>query len=141
VDGAWQRRWTGQGVAIGMIEQNIQTDHPDLADNSLAALSAERFSNTSSSWRRNRYVLERKVSFDSFCPEAELLLCCTRTQMDAERAERIKVLLQEDLDWKVLLALASQHGVLPCLCWHLKPYADVIPGVFLEELRDNRSIR
>ncbi len=52
-------------------------------------------------------------------PEAELLLCCARTAMDAERAERIRQLLQEDLNWDYLLQAALKRRVMPLLYWHL----------------------
>ncbi len=48
-------------------------------------------------------------------PEVELLLSCARTYIDPKRAERIKTLLQEDIDWDYLLRTARLHGVIPLL--------------------------
>lgn len=47
--------------------------------------------------------------------EAELLLCCSRTRVDAERAERIKALVHRGVDWRYLIDLAYTHQVLPLL--------------------------
>ncbi len=48
-------------------------------------------------------------------PEIELLLCCARTYIDFARAERIKILLKEDLDWDYLIQIALWQGVIPLL--------------------------
>jgi len=70
------------------------------------------------------------------CPEAELLLCCARTQMDPERAERIRTLLREDLDWDYVRGLAFRHGMLPLLYWHLNAiYPEAVPNASLDSLR------
>jgi hypothetical protein len=52
-------------------------------------------------------------------PEDELLLCCARIQMETGRAEYIRMLLKEDLDWDYLFASALRHGMMPLLHWHL----------------------
>ena len=46
------------------------------------------------------------------CPEAELLICCARTRMNPERAEQIKALLQNDIDWAYLSRMALLHGMV-----------------------------
>jgi hypothetical protein len=47
--------------------------------------------------------------------EVELLFCCTRTHIDSEIAERIRTLLQQDIDWAYLIQTAAQHGIIPLL--------------------------
>ena len=67
----------------------------------------------------------------------ELLLCCARTQMDAARAERIRALLREELDWDYLLGTAFRHGMLPLLYWHLNAICpEAVPKSSLDSLRD-----
>lgn len=39
VTGAWNAGWTGAGVAIGIIDDGVQMNHPDLVSNLSAALS------------------------------------------------------------------------------------------------------
>jgi hypothetical protein len=48
-------------------------------------------------------------------PEAELLLACARTTMDADQAARAGTLLHRDLDWPYLTRTAIRHGVAPLL--------------------------
>jgi hypothetical protein len=53
-------------------------------------------------------------------PEAELLLCCARTRMRPEIAERIRAAAREEVNWLHLSRLALRHGVLPLLCTNLQ---------------------
>jgi hypothetical protein len=53
-------------------------------------------------------------------PEEDLLLCCSRTELDSERAERIKVLLKKEIEWLYLIQLALRHGLVPLLYRNLK---------------------
>jgi hypothetical protein len=52
--------------------------------------------------------------------EVELLLACSRPQMDKESRERICRLLQEEIDWDWVFKAARSHGVLPILYHNLK---------------------
>ncbi len=52
--------------------------------------------------------------------EVELLLCCARTHVDPEGAERISHLLGRELDWNYLIGKASWHGLLPLLYWNIR---------------------
>lgn len=71
-------------------------------------------------------------------PEAEVLLCCARTQMDAVRAERLRVLLGEKLDWDYVLETAQQHGMTPLLYWHLHATCpEAVPHMVLADLQDD----
>ncbi|BAZ11075.1 hypothetical protein NIES4071_29000 [Calothrix sp. NIES-4071] len=62
---------------------------------------------------------KQKTSYN-FSPELELLLCCTRTKIDDKIAERIKILVKQDIDWQYLVQTAMTHGVMPLLYWNLK---------------------
>ena len=69
-------------------------------------------------------------------PERALLLCCARTQMDAEKTEQLRALLREDLDWAYLLETAWRHGTMPLLYWHLNALCpEAVPDRHLERLR------
>jgi hypothetical protein len=48
-------------------------------------------------------------------PEIELLLCCSRTQLTPEIQDKIKVLVEQEIDWKYLMTLAARHGLMPLL--------------------------
>lgn len=70
-------------------------------------------------------------------PEVELLLCCARTCIDSETAERIKTLLQEDIDWDYLIRTALSHGVMPLLYWSLNATCpEAVPNGRLAQLCD-----
>lgn len=69
-------------------------------------------------------------------PEVELLLCCARTRIDSETAERIKTLLQENIDWAYLIQTALRQGTMPLLYWNLNTTCpEAVPKVILSELR------
>lgn len=72
------------------------------------------------------------------CPETEILLCCARTRKTTETGDRIRALLQEDIDWDYLLATARRHRVAPLLYWHLKAVCpDAVPERVLAHLRNH----
>src|SRR2546425_5642680 len=82
-------------------------------------------------------------------PEDELLLCCARTHIDAARAERIRALLQHNLDWAYLHQAAYAHMMRPLLYWHLritcpeavpKTAMDYLQESFQQNLRYNRHL-
>jgi len=69
-------------------------------------------------------------------PEAQLLLCCARTQIDAGNAERIITLLQENIDWSYLLQMAFRHNLAPLLYRSLESVAPTtLPETVRAELR------
>ena len=77
------------------------------------------------------------ASISDVRPEAELLLCCARTRLDAEQTVRIKSLLQQKLDWEYLLRAATQHGVMPLLYSHLSAICpEAVPEVYFKRLQD-----
>jgi hypothetical protein len=72
------------------------------------------------------------------CSEAELLLLCARTQMDGTRADRIRSIVREGVDWGGLLRIGSRHGMMSLLYWHLNAVCpESVPPGALEELRDS----
>ncbi len=71
-------------------------------------------------------------------PEGELLLACARTRMDPPTAERLRGLLDRELDWEYILRTARWHGVLPLVHWHLKGVEPgLLPAGVPERLRES----
>jgi hypothetical protein len=74
-------------------------------------------------------------------PEAQLLLCCARTQIDAADAERIITLLQETIDWAYLLEMAFRHNLAPLLYRSLEAVAPAaIPETVRAELEEQIQV-
>jgi hypothetical protein len=81
--------------------------------------------------------LSIKESARTTRPEIELLLCCARTQIDPMTVERIKVLLQQDIDWTYFIQTSARHGVMPFLYWSLNATCpELVPKPILSELRN-----
>jgi len=56
--------------------------------------------------------------------------------MDAETAERIRILLAMEIDWPSLIAASCRHGLMPLLYWHLHSLCpDLVQREVLHELR------
>jgi hypothetical protein len=71
-------------------------------------------------------------------PENEILVCSARVIMDMERAERMRELLKQTIDWTYMLEAAYWHGTLPLLYRHLSAASpNSIPDRFLNQLRDS----
>src|SRR5215217_2834112 len=71
-------------------------------------------------------------------PEVELLLCCSRTSLDPGKINRIRTLLEKDLDWEYLLSTAHRHGVAPLLFRNLSAdFRGAVPETVLDRLRDH----
>lgn len=69
-------------------------------------------------------------------PEVELFLCCARTSIDTPTAERIQILLQQDIDWTYLIRSAANHGVIQLLYRNLNATCpDAVPKASLDQLR------
>lgn len=67
--------------------------------------------------------------------EHELLVCVARKALDECAGERLRGLLQREVDWDYLLKSAFAHGVLPLLGAHLNTYGrDLVPPQILERL-------
>lgn len=69
-------------------------------------------------------------------PEPQLLLYCARTEVNSACAKSIKRLVNDGLDWEVLLRLAAQHRVVPLLYQALnKTCSDGVPPEIMGRLR------
>lgn len=69
--------------------------------------------------------------------EIELLLCCARTHITLSTAERIRALLQKDIDWEYLIQIVSRNQVMPLLYWSLNTTCpDACPKATLSLLRN-----
>jgi hypothetical protein len=69
--------------------------------------------------------------------EIELLLCCARTCIDSEIADRIRTTSCRDIHWKYLIELAHKHAVMPLLYQSLNTTClDAIPNPVVRHLRD-----
>ncbi|HKZ80887.1 MAG TPA: nucleotidyltransferase family protein, partial [Pyrinomonadaceae bacterium] len=74
-------------------------------------------------------------------PEAQLLLCCARTRLDAANAERIITRLQENIDWRYLLQMAFRHNLAPLLYRSLDAVAPTrVPETVRAELKQRIQI-
>ena len=70
-------------------------------------------------------------------PEDQILICVARRSLDAATADRLCQLLQRELDWEYLLAMARSHCVIPLLYHHLNgASAGAVPPQALAKLRD-----
>lgn len=68
--------------------------------------------------------------------EEQLLLCCSRTCMDSETAERITNLLKREIDWGYLFQIALPHRVMPLLYRSLQAVCpEAVPQIALKKLR------
>ncbi|PSO53305.1 MAG: hypothetical protein BRC57_09825 [Cyanobacteria bacterium QS_8_48_54] len=68
--------------------------------------------------------------------EIQLLLCCAHAHLDTATAERIKALLQQDIDWIYLIEIASQHEVVSPLYQSLNATSpEAVPEAILNQLR------
>jgi signal peptidase I len=69
-------------------------------------------------------------------PEDEMLICCARTRVDSASAERIKILLQKDIDWTYLVRSARRHGVMPLLYQSLRTTCpETVPQAIMDQLQ------
>ena len=70
--------------------------------------------------------------------ENELLICCARSCLDSEVAERIVALVRQGIDWNYLTRAAIHHGLLPLLHSHLSATCpDDLPQKLKEHSQSN----
>jgi hypothetical protein len=70
-------------------------------------------------------------------PENELLLCCARTQLESKETERIRALLQKEIDWPHLCKLGNRHRLVPLLFKNLKSACpDGVPDAIMDRFHD-----
>ena len=68
--------------------------------------------------------------------EDNLLLCLSRANIDSERAEKIKGLLRNDINWQYLIQMALRHGLVALLYRNLKStQSKAIPSEALDQLQ------
>jgi hypothetical protein len=81
-------------------------------------------------------AIEGLINRANRSPEFELLLCCARTSLTQQQAERIETLLQQSIDWQFVIELAVAHGVMPLLAKSLNTVCpEAIPNEVLQQLR------
>lgn len=69
-------------------------------------------------------------------PEVDLLLSCARTQITLEISDRIRVVVQKEVDWLALIRLAMRHDVMPLLYRSLQQVCpDSVPENIFGPLR------
>lgn len=68
--------------------------------------------------------------------EMELLLCCARKELDADTVERVKYLLDREVDLTELTNLTDRHRVQPLLFHNLNKYASrAISQSYLQRIK------
>jgi hypothetical protein len=82
--------------------------------------------------------VQRKAS-SIFNPEFDLLLACCTNRSDIEDAERIRETLTRPLDWKRVINLAKDHGVVPQIYRSLSDFRDIAPPDSIEALRQSQQ--
>ncbi|MCL1470695.1 nucleotidyltransferase family protein [Argonema antarcticum] len=83
-------------------------------------------------------VTDKEINAKESRPEIELLLCCARTRIDTAMAERIKTLLQGNIDWTYLIEIASQHATKPLLYHSLSTICpEAVPQPIFDRLRND----
>lgn len=72
----------------------------------------------------------------ALCPEVELLLACARVHLTPDRAERVRALLQEELDWATIMEQAIAHRTLALLYQSMQHVdTDAVPQAVMDQLR------
>lgn len=70
-------------------------------------------------------------------PELELILCCAKVRLNPNKIDRIKSLLQQDIDWEYLITTAKLHKVLPLIYLNLiKYFPEYVPQNILNQLQE-----
>lgn len=75
------------------------------------------------------------VVIPALSPEHELLLCCSRTRIDAEATARVRELIRSNLNWEYVFLSASHHGLLGLLYHRIQTCQDLVPLFAVEFLR------
>jgi hypothetical protein len=69
--------------------------------------------------------------------EMSVLICCARRKLNFAWCDRLRSLLQSDIDWPALISLAQENGLLPLVCEHLQEIgADGVPEEVLSQLSE-----
>ena len=68
--------------------------------------------------------------------ENQVILCCARRELDAERRVELRSLVRQQINWDYLFTTAYAHRLLPLLHKHLTTaVGDIVPGHFLSRLK------
>jgi hypothetical protein len=68
--------------------------------------------------------------------EIEVLLCCATTNIESQKADHIRGLLKENINWDKLIEMAQHHRVVPLLYSHLSRIClDLVPKAIMTKLR------
>ncbi|MGC1966091.1 MAG: nucleotidyltransferase family protein [Candidatus Acidiferrales bacterium] len=71
------------------------------------------------------------------CVEKELLVCCARTRLAPDDAQKIREIVSQPLDWDYLLAEAEANSITPLVERHLTAIAaSAIPAAARERLKN-----
>lgn len=77
-------------------------------------------------------------------PELQLLLCCARTNINAEIEDQIIYIINEGIDWKYLMKLACFHELIPILYYNINSICpEKIPNKILRVLKNryNKNVQ
>ncbi|HYE75544.1 MAG TPA: nucleotidyltransferase family protein, partial [Blastocatellia bacterium] len=88
-------------------------------------------------------MVELRNLASAICPESELLLCCARTHISDELAERVRALARQQLDWNLVLSMARIQSIRPLIYWQLKTIcSDLVSPEALDKLKEffNRNL-
>src|SRR3954469_7300125 len=81
-------------------------------------------------------MVEKNVLLEQVRPEMRLMLKCARPRVESDTAQSIRSLLRENIDWKLLLRSAWQHGVTALVYSGLKSAAaEAVPSSVLDDIR------
>jgi len=70
--------------------------------------------------------------------EHDLLLCCARTTIDEDTAQRIRSLASGPIDWDYLFRLARRHAIVPLVYTQLRQHSsDLMPAEDLLRFKKN----
>lgn len=73
----------------------------------------------------------------SLPPEFSLLLACARTEIDDEMAQRVREMVRQPIDWKYLIEVSLNHGLMPLLYENLKKICpELVPAEHLVRLKE-----
>jgi len=73
-------------------------------------------------------------------PEEQLLLACARTIVNEATTERIRTLLDGNIDWRYTLTQAAQHRIIPLVCHSLSEICpERVPAEVLKQMREHSS--
>ncbi len=92
--------------------------------------------NYNSQYYKKNTMVRKLVSNVELSNEYKLLLLCARTRMTEAIEEKIKSLVQQDIDWDYLLHISTKHKLTPLLYWQLNSTCpDPVPSEIMGRLK------